>query len=66
MASRQAERRIEPFQVIWLIIVDLRNCLTKVHSIDGMHPTAAARSALLEPERSSFYDILYSIHDFNN
>ncbi len=47
MASRQAKRRIEPFRVIWLRphMNKLGNCLTMVHSIDGMHPTV--RSALL-------------------
>jgi hypothetical protein len=47
MASRQAERGLEPFQVLWLLlsIDDLKNYLTMVHSIDGMHSTA--RSALL-------------------
>jgi hypothetical protein len=45
MASRQAKCGLKPFYVIWLIIDYLSNCLTKVHSIDGMHP--AARIALL-------------------
>ena len=45
-ASRQAERRIEPFQVIWLTsdLTDFRNCLTKEYSKIGMHPAREAHS----------------------
>jgi hypothetical protein len=53
----QAKRRIEPFRVIWLRphMNKLGNCLTMVHSIDGMHPTA--RSALLYDSTGTSYRI---------
>ncbi|OYU53316.1 MAG: hypothetical protein CFE27_00085 [Alphaproteobacteria bacterium PA1] len=55
MASRQAECGLKPFQVLWLrpSIDELRNCLTTVHSIDGMHPTA--RSASLGSAEGKYF-----------